>query len=136
MARRCALISKARREALDPHGTGIRLAPAPRAPRGPPIAMKEEIFREHKLFRRMLLRRRRNRGVRAAGGDGVLPLPVLQVVGRVARHCIHALEAGTREGDKGSGSNRDLPQDRAAPSPILPNLWRTRDVEASGLGTD
>lgn len=84
----------------------------------------------------MLLRRRRSRGVRTAGGDGVLPLPVLQVVVRVARQCLYTLEAGTREGDEGSRSDRRLPQDRKSPSPILPNLWRTRDVETSGVGTD
>jgi hypothetical protein len=39
--------------------------------------------------------------VRAAGGNGVLPLPVLQVMVRVARQCLHTLEAGKREGDKG-----------------------------------
>ena len=75
------------------------------------------------------------RGVRKAGGDGVLPLPVLQVVGCVARQCLHAL-AGKREGDKGGRSDRRLPQDREAPSPFLPNLRRTRDVETSALGTD
>ena len=64
--------------------------------------MKEEKFREQNLFRRMLLRRRRSGGVRAAGGNGVLPLPVLQVVVRVARQCLHTLEAGKREGDKGA----------------------------------
>jgi hypothetical protein len=98
--------------------------------------MKEEKFREQNLFRRMLLRRRRSGGVRAAGGDGVLPLPVLQVVVRVPRQCLHTMEAGKREGDKGRRSDRHLPQDREAPSPILPNLRRTRDDEPSGRRTD
>ncbi len=93
-------------------------------------------FRERNLFWRMLLRRRRNRGLRAAGGDGVLPLPVLPVVGRVAGQRLHALEAGKREGDKGRRSDRHLPQDRNAPSPILPKLRRTCDVATSGVGTD
>jgi hypothetical protein len=93
-------------------------------------------FCEQKLFRRMFLRRRRSRGIRGAGGDGVLPLPVLPVVVRGARQCLHALEAGKREGDKGSRSDRHLPQVREAPSPILPDLWRTRDVATSGLGAD
>jgi hypothetical protein len=46
------------------------------------------------------------------------------------------LEAGKCEGDKGGRSNRRLPQERDAPSSILPDLRRTRDVEPSGLGTD
>src|SRR5260363_100631 len=84
----------------------------------------------------MLLRNGRNRSVRRARSDGLLPLPLLPVMVRRTGQRFQPLEAGSCQNHVRDYTSLDVPEDAAEPAAILRQMRRPSHDHASAARTD
>ena len=82
--------------------------------------------------RRVFLRSCSCGGFRRAGSNGILPLPIMQILVGWPGQCFHPLEARRRAGHCGCGTCCHVPKDKSQPAAILQEVrWPSYDQSSS-----
>jgi hypothetical protein len=81
---------------------------------------------------RVFLRSRSCGGFGRAGSNGILPLPILQILVWWSGQCLHPVEARRRAGHCGCGTCCHVPKDRSQSAAILQEMrWPSYDQSSS-----